>query len=100
MAARAVVALCGEHSKPFAFVLNRENARRDVINSSAEAHLRKLGPVLTEQIMDRTAYVSALNKGKTAQEHPDSKQAREARPEIEALWAAVKKLASSKGKAR
>jgi hypothetical protein len=70
------------------------------MNTSAEAHLRKLGVILSEQVMDRSAYVSALNKGKTGPEHPDSKQAREARPEIEALWAAVKKLASAKVRVR
>jgi hypothetical protein len=36
-----------------------------------------------------------LNKGKTGPEHPDSKQAREARIEIEALWAAIKKIATN-----
>jgi len=100
MAARAVVELCGEHEKPFAFVLNRENARRELMNTSAAAHLRKLGTILDEHVMDRAAYVSALNRGKTGPEHPDSKQAREAKPEIEALWAAVKKLASPKARVR
>lgn len=95
MAARSVVDLCKEHSKPFAFVLNRQNARRDVLNASARAHLRKLGDVLDQDVQDRTAYVSALNKGKTGPEHPDTKQAREARLEIEALWEAVKARAST-----
>ena len=100
MAARAVVTLCKDHNKAFAFVLNRQNARREVLNSSAEAHLRKLGPVLDEHVQDRAAYVSALNKGKSGPEHPDSKQAREARPEIEALWASVKKRATAKARVR
>jgi len=93
MAARAVVALCAEHEKAFAFVLNRENPRREIMNTSAGAHLRKLGLILDEHVQDRAAYISALNKGKTGPEHPDARQAREARAEIEALWAAVKKLA-------
>ena len=93
MAARAVVAHCGEHEKAFAFVLNRENPRREIMNTSAGAHLKKLGVILDEHVQDRAAYVSALNKGKTGPEHPDARQAREARAEIEALWAAVKKLA-------
>lgn len=100
MAARAIVDLCKDHDKPFAFVLNRQNARRDALNSSAKTHLRKLGEVLDENVQDRTAYVSALNKGKTGPEHPDIKQAREARPEIEALWAAVKKRATAKARVR
>ena len=86
------MALCGDHGKPFAFCLNRENARREVLNSSAEAHLRKLGVILAEHVLDRAVYVSALNKGKTGPEHPDAKQAKEARAEIEALWRAVKSL--------
>jgi hypothetical protein len=96
MAARAVVALCGEHKRAFAFVLNRENPRREVMNTSAGAHLKKLGVILDEHVQDRSAYVSALNKGKTGPEHPDSKQAKEARAEIGALWAAVKLLATKK----
>jgi hypothetical protein len=55
--------------------------------------------MLTEHLQDRAAYVSALNKGLTGPEHPDSRQAREARAEIEALWAAVKILAA-KARAR
>jgi hypothetical protein len=92
MAARAVVGICGDHSKPFAFCLNKENARREVLNTSAETHLRKLGVILAEHVLDRAVYVSALNKGKTGPEHPDAKQAKEARAEIEALWLAVKSL--------
>lgn len=94
MAARSIVDICKERDKPFAFILNRQNARRDALNASAQAHLQKLGEVLEQSVQDRTAYVSALNKGKTGPEHPDTKQAREARAEIEALWAAVKDRAS------
>jgi chromosome partitioning protein len=100
MAARAVVGLCGDLGKPFAFCLNRENARREVLNSSAEAHLRKLGVILSEHVLDRAVYVSALNKGKTGPEHPDAKQVKEARAEIEALWQAVKSLSEKARAAR
>lgn len=93
VAARAVVALCEDQAKAFAFVINRENLRREVLHSSAATHLRKLGTVLAEHVQDRGAYISALNKGLTGPEHTDARQAREARAEIEALWAAVKKLA-------
>src|SRR4051794_33668652 len=65
MAARAVISLCGDHNKPFAFVLNKENTRWEGLNSSAETHLGKLGVLLGEHIQDRAVYVSALNKGKT-----------------------------------
>jgi chromosome partitioning protein len=94
VAARTVVSLCGEHDRRFAFVLNRGNPRRELLHSSAAVHLRKLGVMLVEHVQDRAAYVSALNKGLKGPEHPDARQAREARVEIEALWAAVKKLAA------
>jgi hypothetical protein len=92
--------LCGDLGKPFAFCLNKENARREVLNSSAEAHVRKLGVILSEHVLDRAVYVSALNKGKTGPEHPDAKQAKEARAEIEALWQAVKSLTEKARAAR
>jgi chromosome partitioning protein len=92
VAARTVVELCGEHRRRFAFVLNRENPQRRTLNGSAAKHLTKLGVILSEHVQDRAAYVSALNKGLTGPEHPDAKQAKDARAEIEAVWAAVKKL--------
>jgi chromosome partitioning protein len=93
-AVRPVVAACAELHKPFAFVLTREHPRRVALNSSAAVHLKKLGHLLAEHVQERTAYVSALGMGKTGPEHPDNKQAKEARAEIEALWSAVRKLAS------
>jgi chromosome partitioning protein len=93
MAARTIISLCGEHKKAFAFVLNKENARRQGLNTSAETHLCSLGVILTERIQDRTVNVSALNKGRTGPEHPDARQAKEAREEIAAVWSAVKRLA-------
>jgi cellulose biosynthesis protein BcsQ len=92
VAARGVVSLCQEQGKSFAFIVNRENPRRELLHSSAVKHLRRLGLVLDEHVQDRTAYIAALNKGLTGPEHPDARQAREARAEIEALWAAVKEL--------
>ena len=44
-------------------------------------------------IRERPAYVSALNKGLSAAEHPDPKQARPAAAEIEAVWTAAKQMA-------
>jgi chromosome partitioning protein len=99
IAARTVVALCGQHERRFAFVLNRENPGRETLNGSAARHLRKLGVLLSEHVQDRAAYVSALNKGLTGPEHPDSRQAKGARQKVEALWTAVKGLIA-KGKAR
>ena len=63
IAARAVVGLCGDHRKSFAFVLNRENPRREIINTSAGAHLKRLGAILAEHVQDRAAYVSSTRQG-------------------------------------
>lgn len=90
-AVTSVAAACKDLQRPFAFVLNAEDARRKVLSTTAVTALKKIGPVLAEHVQDRTAYVSALNKGLTGPEHPDSRLAKEARAEIEALWAAVKK---------
>jgi chromosome partitioning protein len=96
-AVHSVAIACLTLRKPFAFVLNAENPRREGLNSSAVVHLKKMGTVLAERVQDRTVYVSALTKGLTGPEHPDQRQSKEARTEIAALWAAVQKLA---GKAR
>lgn len=98
-ALKDVVALCEEAGRAFAFVLNAADPRRKALTGSAIVALEKMGPVLDERIQNRAAYVSALNKGKTGPEHPDSKQAREARAEVDALWAAVKRRAT-KARAR
>jgi chromosome partitioning protein len=97
MAARAVVSLCQEQGKPFAFMLNRENVKRGTLNGSAAIHLKKLGVLLPVALQDRAAYVATITHGKTGPEHPDSKQARAAEAEVSALWSAVKKLASKAG---
>jgi chromosome partitioning protein len=94
-AIRPVVAICQEQSKPFAFAISRENTHRKALTASAITHLKKLGgnnSVLTQHVQDRNAYVSAMTvQGRTGPEHPDSKQAKEARNEIEGLWDAIKR---------
>jgi cellulose biosynthesis protein BcsQ len=100
MAARAVVSMSGERSTPFAFVLNREHARRETLNNSAATHLRNLGVLLPETVRDLAAHVAALNKGKAGTEHPDGKQAKEVRDDIAPLLAAVKAKALASIKAR
>jgi len=92
-AVKDVADLCIQADRPFAFVINAADPRRKALMASAIAALEKSGPVLAEQVQDRAAYVSALNKGKTGPEHPDAKQAKEARAEIDALWGAVKRRA-------
>jgi hypothetical protein len=85
-----VVSLCQEQGVPFAFMLNRENGRREVLNGSAATHLKKLGVLLPTTLQDRAVYVSTMMRGRTGPEHSDSKQARAAEAEVKALWSAVK----------
>lgn len=93
-AVREIVAMAKELKKPFGFVLNADEPRREGLRTSAIAALTKMGPVLGTPIQNRTVYVSALNSGKTGPEHKDKKQAKEAADEIDALWTAVKKMAA------
>jgi chromosome partitioning protein len=94
MAARTVVSICGDHGKPFGFVLTKVHSQRETLNTSSGAHLRKLGVLLSPSILDRASYVSTMAHGKSAAEHPDARQRKEAREEIEALWAVVRKAAT------
>jgi chromosome partitioning protein len=95
-AVRCIAELCADHNKKFAFILTREQPRRDKLNNSAIAHLKKLGPVLEPTMAERATYVSATALGKAAAEHPDRKQASDAKQEAEAIWTAVKKAAGAK----
>jgi chromosome partitioning protein len=97
IAARGVVSLCQERGVSFAFMLNRENSRREVLNGSAATHLKKLGVLLPTTLQDRAVYVSTMMHGKTGPEHSDGKQARVAEAEVKAIWSAVKKAASKAG---
>jgi chromosome partitioning protein len=94
IAARGVVSLCQEQGKGFAFMINRENGRREMLNGSAATHLKKLGVLLPRTLQDRAAHVSTMMHGKTGPEHSDSKQARAAEAEVKALWSAVEKAAN------
>src|SRR4030095_6969209 len=94
VAARTIVAICGELNRSFGFVLTRVNSQRETLNTSSATHLRKLGVLLPVHVQERTSYVATMAHGKTAAEHPESRQRREAREEIEALWNAVRKAAT------
>jgi hypothetical protein len=74
-------------------VLNREHAQRRTLNSSAAMHLENLGALLPPdrgRVRDLAVHVSALNKGLAGIEHPDNRQAEEARLDVEPLWAEVR----------
>ncbi len=96
-AVELTVTLCKDRRVPFVFVLNAVNPKRGALNASAIRHLEKKGKVLSAQINDRASYVTALNKGLSAAEHPDGKQAKPAKAELDALWKAVK-LAVKRGR--
>lgn len=66
IAARSVVSLCQEQGIPFAFMINRENGRRETLNGSAATHLKKLGVLLSATLQDRAAYVSTMMHGNGA----------------------------------
>lgn len=93
-AIRAVVDLCKQQSKPFAFVSTDHEPKWQKLNASAAAAVKRMGPLLGDHTTHRAAYPAALNLGKSAAEHPDSRQAREAADELSGIWAAAKKLAT------
>jgi chromosome partitioning protein len=86
-----VVDHCQRFDKPFAFVLTHIDTRWEKFTASAIKALKITGPVLAEQMRFRLAYASAVTVGKTGPESSDSRQAAEARTEIDAIWLAIKK---------
>jgi chromosome partitioning protein len=94
-AVQPVVELCHTYVKPFAFVLSQADPKWKLLGATIEA-LKDHGPVLEEMTRYRAVYASAVTIGKTGPEAKDAKQAAEAAAEIDALWRAVKRLASGK----
>jgi hypothetical protein len=78
--------LCERAAKPFAFVLVRTHAKRQAMVQGARKFLEDLGDVIDVEIADRAAYQSAMLTGHTGPE-----KNRDAKAEIEALWAAIQK---------
>jgi hypothetical protein len=97
-AVRAVVGLCREHKKPFAFVLNDVEKDWPKGKLGAVRYLQKLGPVIPRVIHHRYVYKAALGLGNTGPEARDTKEAKAAGDEIRAVWARVKTLCSGRGK--
>ena len=94
-AVRAVVDICKKHRRPFAFVVMDYDAGWRRLNDSMDALLSKMGTLLPARTSHRQAYPAALNQGKSAGEHPDSRQRREATAELMAIWEAARALAES-----
>ena len=87
------VELCEAHGKPHAFVINNTPSATKLTKSSIE-FLRKGGSTVVETpIMFRPTYMAAATVGKSG---PEVEKGDAARKEIEALWAAIKKLTAEK----
>lgn len=91
-AAETVVAMCREHNRPYAFVLNAVDARyktgqvlREQMNMALDDGL---GPRFETEIKYHQAWIMALATGKSGPEINKDLQ-----PQIGALWAEAKALA-------
>lgn len=86
-----VVELCKAHRKPFAFVLSAFDGRVTfkVLTQQTIAALVSEGPIFGNRISYQPQYVSALMVGKTGAETSKS-----LKPEVDGLWAEVKRLAN------
>jgi chromosome partitioning protein len=84
----AVVDICKELHKPFAFVLNAVQPGRK-LTKTAPAIIRKHGHVCETMIVDRTTYVAAMTVGKGPTEVERDKAAA---VELDALWAELEVL--------
>jgi len=83
------VELCETHCKPHAFVLNHAPAGTKLTKTSTQ-FLKQDGSIVVDApITYRQAYMAAATVGKSG---PEVEKNGVARREIEALWAAVKKL--------
>lgn len=93
-----VLELCDHHKKPYVFVLSMFDPKWK-LSSTAFDYLEKVAPgtALREVFGYRQAYVGAMIGGCSGSEYDqDAKQAKAARDEIDALWAAVKKAANAR----
>jgi chromosome partitioning protein len=90
IAVQSVIEMCREHRRPFAFVLNAVDSRFKTLTKQTIAALVELGPMFATQISYRQPYIQALVIGKTGAEFE-----KDLRPEIDALWSEVKRLAET-----
>ena len=87
---QSVLEMAKQHRKPFAFLLNAVEGRFKKVTEQTTAALTGLGPIFTQRISCRQPYIQALVIGKTGPEFE-----RDLRPEIDALWGEVKRLAET-----
>lgn len=91
-AVQAMVEICQEQGKPFAFVLNQVEPGWKLTTTTAEV-LSDFGSVLSAQVAYRKPYISAMTGGKTGPE-TGGIAGKTCAEEIDALWAALKRAAS------
>jgi chromosome partitioning protein len=84
----AIVEMCREHHKPFAFLRSAFDSRFKSLNQSALAALVPMGQVLGTTISYRLPYINAATAGKTGPEIE-----KELQLEVNALWTEVQQLA-------
>lgn len=85
----AIVEMCKDHHKPYAFLRAAFDTRFKALNQSALAALTPLGRVLGTTISYRLPYINAVTAGKTGPEIE-----RELQLEVNALWTEVEQLAA------
>lgn len=90
-AAVAVVEMCQQHDKPFAFVLAAVDTRSNFkpLIASAINALVIHGPVLATRISYQMHYINAATKGKTGPEID-----KKLKDEVDGLWGEVNRLSS------
>jgi chromosome partitioning protein len=85
-----VVEMCKQRRKPFAFLLSAVDSKFKSLTRETVAALAADGPVLGTRISYRLPYINALTAGRTGPEID-----KELKPEIDALWSEVRRLAQS-----
>jgi chromosome partitioning protein len=91
--AAITVELCDAHGKPHAFVLNHAPAGSTMTKSSIQFLQQNGSAVIERAIPFRPAYMAAATVGKSG---PEVEKTGAARKEIDAIWSAVKTLATGK----
>jgi chromosome partitioning protein len=91
--AAITVELCETHGKRHAFVLNHAPAGSTMTKSSIQFLQKNGSTVIDKAIPFRPAYMAATTVGKSG---PEVEKSGAARKEIDAIWEAVKALASGK----
>lgn len=88
----AAVEFCEAYGRQFAFLLTHFD-KGWKLSKSAIPVLGDKGRVLAQTLGYRQCYVGSMLVGRTGPEFSDKKQAADAKEEVDALWAEVKRLA-------